>query len=142
MFQKYKEIFFGIAFGIAAMLIDTAMDAAVEGTSLGQGLAGHPGMIFYRLGFVVLGLILGWLLWRNNKREREVRLLTETLQNLQQQLSTQALLLRSTLQLLLTRNDLHLSEEAQRLVQDAYQRSQEFQRIAEQTMASLSVGGR
>lgn len=82
MFQKYKEIVFGIGFGFAALLIDTAMDAKVEGSSFAEGLAAHPGMMVYRLGFVLLGLALGWLLWRNRKREREFRLLMETLQNL------------------------------------------------------------
>ena len=131
MFQKYKEIIFGIAFGVAAMIIDTGMDAKVEGNTFTGELAAHPAMMLYRLGFVVLGLLLGWLLWRNRKREREVRLLTETLHIFQQQCGTQAVLLRSALQILLTRDDLHLSDEAQRLVHDAYQKSQEFQRIAD-----------
>jgi hypothetical protein len=33
MFQNYKEIFFGLAFGIGAMLIDIAMDAMADGNS-------------------------------------------------------------------------------------------------------------
>ena len=67
MFQKYKEVVFGIGFGIAAMIIDTGMDAKVEGNSLADELTAHPGMMLYRLGFVLLGLAFGWLLWRNRK---------------------------------------------------------------------------
>ncbi len=137
MFQKYKEIILGIGFGIAAMIIDTGMDAKVEGTTLAGELTGHPGMMFYRLGFVLLGLVLGWLLWRNHKRDREFQLLEETLHRLQQECGTQAVLLRSTLQVMLTRDDFHLPDEAQRLVRDAYERSQEFQKIAEQRMPAI-----
>ena len=134
MFQKYKEIIFGIAFGFLVMMIDTAMDANVEGASLAQELTGHPGMMLYRFGFILLGLAFGWLLWRNHTRDREYRLLKEALQNFQQQSATQCLLLRSTLQVLLTRNDLHLPDEAQGLLRDAYQKSQELQRLAEEKL--------
>jgi hypothetical protein len=138
MFQKYKEIIFGIAFGVAAMIIDTGMDAKVEGNTFTGELAAHPAMMLYRLGFVVLGLLLGWLLWRNRTREREFRLLAETLHNFQQQCATRCLLLRSTLQILLTRDDLHLSDEAQQLIRDACQKSQELQRIAEEKLPIVS----
>ena len=137
MFQEYKEIFFGLAFGLGAVIIDTVMDASAEGYSYLGELAAHPAMILYRAIFIVLGLGLGWLLWQRNRSEREVRRLSETLHRIQQQCGTQGLLIHSTLQVLLTRSDLHLPEEAQRLVHEAYQRSQEFQRIAEE---KVSVG--
>jgi len=66
MLQEYKEIFFGIAFGIGAFVIDTAMDAAAEGTSYFGELSAHPTMILYRAVFILLGLALGWLLWQMN----------------------------------------------------------------------------
>jgi hypothetical protein len=138
MVQKYKEIVFGVVFGIAAMVIDTAMDASTEGRSLANELASHPGMIVYRLGFVLLGLILGWLLWRNHKRERELRQMAENFRRLQQQCSTNGLLLRSTLQLVLTRDDLHLSEEARRLVYDAFQKTEALQGFAEEKTPAAS----
>jgi hypothetical protein len=139
MLQQYKEIFFGLAFGIGAVIIDTAMDASAEGNSYFGELVAHPAMMFYRAMFILLGLALGWLLWQRNRTEREFRRLTETLRRIQQQVGTQGLLLRSTLQTLLTRNDLGLSDEAQRLVHDAYQRSQEFQRIAEEKVATAEA---
>lgn len=134
MFRKYKEIVFGICFGIAALMIDTALDGKAEGASFAEEIAAHPGMMVYRIGFLVLGLALGWLLWRNNKREREVRLLTVTLQSFQQQCAARCLLLCSTLQILLTRSDLHLSDQAQQMVGDAYQKSQELQRFVEEKL--------
>jgi hypothetical protein len=136
MFQKYKEIIFGIGFGIAALIIDTAMDGRVEGNSFVDESAAHPGMMFYRLGFVLLGLAFGWLLWKNRTREREFRLLKEALNYLQQQCEAKTLLLRADLQLLLTRNDFQLPDEAQQLVRDADQRAQEIQRLAEEKLPS------
>ena len=134
MFQQYKEIFFGLAFGIGAVIIDTGMDATAEGTSYVGELTAHPVMLLYRAVFILLGLGLGWLLWQRNQTERAVRRLTETLHRIQQQCGTQGFLLRSTLQTLLTRDNLGLSEEAQQLVHDAYQRSQEFEKIAEEKL--------
>jgi hypothetical protein len=136
MFQKYKEIIFGIGFGIAAMIIDATLDAKVDGNNLVHEAAAHPAMMFYRLGFVLLGLAFGWLLWKNRTREREFRLLKETLQNLLQQCEAKTLLLRADLQLLLTRNDFQLHDEARQLVRDAYQRAQELQRLAEEELPS------
>ena len=131
MLQNYKEIFFGLAFGIGAVLIDTGMDAMADGNSLVDEVTEHPGMLLYRAVFIVLGLALGWVLWQRNRREREYRQLAETLRKIQQECGTQALLLRSTLQNLLIRDDVHLSDAASQLVQEAYQKTQELQRIAE-----------
>src|SRR5271169_1324189 len=131
MLQNYKEIFFGLAFGIGAVFIDTAMDAMANGNSLLDEVSEHPGMLLYRAVFIVFGLALGWVLWQRNRREREYRQLAETLRKMQQECGKQAFLLRSTLQNLLIRDDVHLSDAASQLVQDAYQKTQELQRIAE-----------
>ena len=135
MFQKYKEILFGLAFGIGAVVIDISMDAMADGNSFIDEMGEHPGMLLYRAVFVVFGLFLGWLLWQNNRREREVRRVAEMLHKLQQECGTQGLLLRSSLQTLLMRDDLRLTDDASRLLEEAYARSQEFQRIAEQKSA-------
>ncbi len=135
MLREYKEIFFGLAFGIGAVIIDTGMDAKAEGVSYYWELTSHPAMMLYRAAFILLGLGLGWLLWQRNQTEREVRRLTETLHRIQQQCGTQGLLLSSTLQTLLTRSDIGLSAEAQQLAQNAYQRAREIQRIAEEKLA-------
>ena len=137
MFQKYKEILFGLAFGIGAVVIDTGMDAMANGNSLMDEVAEHPAMLLYRAAFIVLGLALGWLLWQRNRRERKFRQLAEAVRRLQQECGTQALLLRSTLQNLLIRDDVHLSDAASQLVQQAYQKTQELQNIAEQKLPPL-----
>lgn len=131
MFQKYKEILFGLAFGIGAVFIDTSMDAMVDGNGLMDEVAEHPGMMVYRAVFIVFGLVLGWLLWKRNRREREYRQMAEMLHKIQQECGTQALLLRSTLQNLLIRDDVHLSDAASQLVRESYERSQELQKIAD-----------
>jgi hypothetical protein len=134
MFQKYKEILFGLAFGIGAVLIDTGMDAMADGNSLIDEVGEHPGMLLYRAAFIVLGLALGWLLWQRNRRERAFRQIAETLHRLQRDFGTQALLISTKLQTLLTRDDLHLSDGASQLLHEAYLKSQELQRRAELTL--------
>ncbi|PYX63289.1 MAG: hypothetical protein DMG74_17580 [Acidobacteria bacterium] len=39
----------------------------------------HRPMLFYRVVFLLFGLVLGWLLWQKNKRERDFRRLAEAL---------------------------------------------------------------
>lgn len=129
MLQNYKEIFFGLAFGIGAVLIDTFMDATADGNSLVDEVTEHPAMLLYRAVFIVLGLGLGWLLWKNNQRERRYRQFAHTLRTIQQESEKQTLLLRSTLQNLLIRDDVSLSDAASQMVQNAYQQTTELQRI-------------
>ena len=133
MFQEYKEIFFGLAIGIGAALIDIGMDASTEGYSYMAEVGAHPAMMIYRAIFIVLGGGLGWLLWQRNRREREFRRLDESLHKIQQACSRQGLLLSSKLQLILTRDDLRLSEEARRLVQETYQMCHDFQALSGET---------
>ncbi|HVO78877.1 MAG TPA: hypothetical protein VMT39_02565 [Candidatus Bathyarchaeia archaeon] len=132
MFQRYKEIFFGLAFGIGAVFLDTGMDAMADGNSLIDEVGEHPRMLLYRAVFIVLGLALGWLLWQRNRRERQFRDVTEALRKLRQECGNEGLMLRSTLQTLLTRDDLQLSDGATQLVRQAYERTQVFQRLAEE----------
>lgn len=131
MLQNYKEIFFGLAFGIGAVLIDTFMDALADGNSLVDEVTEHPAMLLYRAVFIVLGLGLGWLLWKNNQRERRYRQFAQTLRTIQQELEKQVLLFRSTLQNLLIRDDVRLSDEASQMVQHAYQQTTELQKLSE-----------
>jgi hypothetical protein len=139
MLTKYKEIFFGFAFGLGAMLIDTAMDSITDGNSLADEIAEHPGMLLYRCAFIALGLLLGWLLWKNNQRERQVRNVTEALQKLQQGFRKEALLLSASLQAIIGREDFHHSENSLQLLREVYQRSQGLLRIAEQPIESKTA---
>ena len=138
MLQKYKEIFYGLVFGLGAAVIDSVMDAHAESLSLGDELAQHPGMLLYRALFVAFGLALGWLLWQKNKRERDFRRLAEALKRFHQEYGRDALLMHAKLQVLLTRPDLHLSPEAEELVRFVYQRSLEIQTLVKEKLPPLS----
>ena len=73
MLRRYKELFYGLL------------------------------MLAYRVGFVVFGLALGWLLWRNNTLERNYRIMAEAFAQIQRRLGQPALLIHSKMQVLLTR---------------------------------------
>jgi len=122
MLQKYKEIFYGGLFGFGAGVLDTFMDARMESLSFWDEMVHHRPMLFYRALFMLFGLALGWLLWQKNKREREFRDLSEVLRQFRQEYGGPAILMHAKLQVLLTRGDLHLSDEAEELVQFVYQR--------------------
>ncbi len=136
MLQKYKEIFYGGLFGLGAGILDTVMDARMEGLSLWDELVQHRPMLLYRTLFILFGLVLGWLLWQNNKRERELRDLSEILKRFRQEYEGPALLMHAKLQLLLTRKDLHLTDEAEELIQFVYQKSQELRGLARDKLPS------
>ena len=54
---------------------------------------------------------------------------------MQQRCSTHGLLVRSILQLVLTRDDIYHSDEARRLLQDTYHKTEALQTIAEESIA-------
>jgi hypothetical protein len=139
MLHKYKEIAYGAAFGMGAVIMDTAMDAHIEGQSFWAELVGRPTMLLYRTLFLVFGLILGWLLWQKNKRERDFRNLSETLKRFHEQYGRNALLMHTKLQVILTKQDLHLSPEAEELIQFVYQRSQELQALAKERLPRMAA---
>jgi hypothetical protein len=136
MLQRYKEIVYGGLFGLGAAVLDTFMDARMESLSFGDELVQHRPMLFYRVVFILFGLALGWLLWQKNKRERQFRDLEETLRRFRQEYGGPAILMHAKLQLLLTREDLHLSVEAEEIVQFVYQRSQDLQSLVQNKLPS------
>jgi hypothetical protein len=136
MLQKYKEIFYGGFFGFGAAVLDTFMDARMENLSLQDELIQHGPMLFYRALFILFGLAFGWLLWQKNKREREFRDLSEILNRFRQEYGGPAILMHAKLQVLLTREDLRLSDEAEELVQFVYQRSQDLQSLVKNKLPS------
>lgn len=140
MFQKYKEIVYGLLFGAGAAVIDTVMHAQMTDRSFwAEFMRPQPAMIFYRVLFLVFGLALGWLLWQKNKRERDFRHLAETVEKFHHDLCAPALLMHTKLQVLLTREDLHLSHEAEEVVRFAYERSREIQALAKERLPSPST---
>ena len=136
MLEKYKEIFYGGLFGLGVAILDTFMDARMEGLSFRDESVQHHPMLLYRILFVFLGLALGWLLWQNNKRERQFRNLSEILRRFRQEYGGPAIIMHAKLQVLLTRKDLHLSPEAEELVQFVYQRSQDLQSLVKNKLPS------
>ena len=136
MLQKYKEIFYGGIFGFGVSVIDTVMDARMEGLSFLDEMVQHRSMMFYRTMFITFGVVLGWLLWQNNKREREFRDLAEILRRFRQGYEGPALLMHTKLQTLLTRKDLHLPAEAEELVRFVYQKSQDLQAFVRNELPS------
>lgn len=139
MLQKYKEIFYGILFGLGAGIIDTVMHARMGNTSVWiEMVQPQPTMIFYRVLFILFGVALGWLLWQKNKRERDFRHLAETVEKFHRDLCAPALLMHTKLQVLLTRQDLQLSREAEEVVRFAYERSREIQTLARERLPPQS----
>ena len=131
MLSNYKEIFYGIAFGLGAAALDTAIDASTAERGFFAEIGAHPAMILYRGLFVLYGFLLGWLLWTNNKRERELRQLIENVRRFHQEYEAQAVVLHTNLQLLLTKN-LQLPPDVDALVRATYEKSRNLQSLAKQ----------
>lgn len=133
MLRKYKEIFYGLAFGVGAGVIDTVMHGQMADRSLWEELVRpQPMMIFYRVSFLLFGLALGWLLWQKNRGERDFRSLTEVVEKFHRDLCAPAFLMHTRLQVLLTKEDLHLPREAEEAVRFVYERSLEIQALAKE----------
>ena|SRR5690242_13940981 len=134
MLSDYKEIVYGVAFGVGAAILDTALDARAEAQSLTGEIGGHPVMMLYRALFVVLGFFIGWLLWRNNHRERQFRTLVEQIRRFYQEYEAHAIVLHTDLQLLLTKN-LKLAPEDESLLRTTYEKSRELQALVKERPA-------
>ena len=93
MLQRYKEVFYGLLFGLGASVIDVFMHASMEQQGFWMELI-HPQpiMVAYRVFFIAFGLALGWLLWRKNKVERDFRSLAETVEQFRRGISAPAVL--------------------------------------------------
>ena len=78
MLNRYKGIFYGPLIGFGAWVIDGAMHVQEgDGRFRSELVHVHGGTFVYRNFFLVFGLVLGWLLWTRNRREREFRQLSE-----------------------------------------------------------------
>ena len=146
MLEKYKEITYGVLFGVGAIIIDTLMDAHMDAEDFWTALVGHRAMLLYRLLFIAYGLIFGFLLWQRNRRERDFRYVVEAFKRIRLECGRISLLIHANMQLLLTRDDFHLPHEAEHLVRAAYERSHELQAIANEGLSvnafDHTAGGR
>ena len=78
--REFREIVYGGLFGLGAAAIDIVMHARMYGQELvDEILHPGPGMAFYRVLYVAFGFLLGWVLWRRNRKERKFRLLLKRL---------------------------------------------------------------
>ena len=135
MLRRYKEIFYGLIFGLGAACIDTLVDASTQQRSFWDfGL----GMLLYRTVFVLFGVLLGWLLWRNNQSERESRSLIETVQKLQANIGPPTVIIHAQTQLLLTKSGVALSPETEGIVRSIHEQSMKLQSIAKDSTALLT----
>jgi len=78
MFQKYREIFYGAIIGLGAACLDTFIDAQTQGNSFGDQITQYPSVMLYRAIFLLFGLAIGFLIWRNRRRERDFQRVVAT----------------------------------------------------------------
>ena len=95
----------------------------------------HPTVMLYRAIFLLFGLAIGFLVWRNRRRERDFQRVFASAERLQQGCSKQSLLINTKIQVLLTRDDFHLSPEAQALLRGIYDSSKEIQTLVRDKLA-------
>ncbi len=135
MLRRYKEIFYGLLFGLGAACIDTLVDAGTQHRAFWDfGL----GMLLYRAVFVLFGFTLGWLLWRNNQSEREFRSMIETVQKLQANIGPPTVIIHAQTQLLLTQSGAPLPPEIEGIVKSIHEQSMKLQSIAKDSSALLT----
>ena len=127
MLRRYKEIFYGLIFGVGAVCISTFVD--------GNDQHSRPEMLLHRAVFVLFGLTLGWLLWRDNQGERNFRWLIAAMQKLQSGIGAPTVIIHAQTQLLLTKPGAPLPPEIEVMLRSIYEQSQRLQAIAKNPTA-------
>ena len=129
MLKRYREIFFGFLFGVGAACIDMFTDAKMQDKPFWDVSAG---MALYRMLFLLFGLILGWLLWRKNQRERQFRSMLTAMEKLCREIGPPTVMIRAHTQSLLTKPELRLPQDVETLIKAIYEESHKLQSIARQ----------
>lgn len=132
--RRYKEIIYGLIFGLGAAGIDTFVDAASEHKAFWDFGAA---MLLYRALFVLYGFILGWLLWRNNRSEREFRSLAATMQKLQHDIGPLTVIIHAQTQLLLTKPGTPLPQDIEAIVRSIHEQSLKLELISKDSNTLL-----
>lgn len=128
--MRYREVLYGLTFGLGACVIDIVMHARMNGrTALEELIRPDREMVFYRVLFLALGVALGMLLWQKNKGERELRRLAEVVRQLRHDVAGPALLIHTNVQLLLTREGLALPGNAEPLLRAVYEESKKLRSL-------------
>src|SRR5215510_8846860 len=80
MIGRYKEIFFGLLLGLAMWVADAVMHVRMpmvgrehEPAFAEELLSLNRPQLITRLIFAGFALLLGWMLWRSNRRVRDAR---------------------------------------------------------------------
>jgi hypothetical protein len=128
--RNYKEIGFGVLFGLGASLIDISMHSSMENRPWIDEFI-HPSllMLLYRFMFLLLGITLGVLLWQRNRVERDSRRYAALLGDLRRDLAGPSMILHTNLQLMLTRHQAELTPPLRQIVELSYENSKVVQRV-------------
>jgi len=129
MFRKYREIFYGAIIGLGAASLDTFIDAQTQQNSFVDQITQHPTVMLERSVFLLFGLAIGFLVWRNRRRERDFQRISSAAERLQRASDKQALLINTKVQVLLTRDDFRFPPEAQQLLRGIYDSSKQLQTL-------------
>ncbi len=135
MFRKYRDIFYGGIIGLGAACLDTFIDAQSQQNSFVDQITQYPTVMFERAIFLLFGLAIGFLVWRNRRRERDFQRIFSAAERLQQGSDKQALLINTKIQVLLTREDFRLPQEAQELLRGIYDSSKKIQTLVRDKLA-------
>lgn len=134
--NRYKEIFYGVLFGLGASIIDTVMHAQMAGRSFwNELLEPQPAMIIYRVLFLFFGLALGWLLWTRSRREREFRRLAEIYERFHREVADPAFLIHAKCEELLWLDDSELPAQARESVRFDYDKVRTIESLAKERLA-------
>jgi hypothetical protein len=129
MFRKYREIYRGGIIGLGAAGLDTFIDAQTQENTFVDQITQHPTVMLYRAIFLFFGLAIGFLIWRNRRRERDFQRIFSAAERLQRASDKQALLINTKIQVLLTRDDFHFPPDAQQLLRGIYDSSKQLQTL-------------
>lgn len=141
MISRYREVLFGLVIGLVAVIVDVIMHARMQDRSFAEELIQpHIEMLFYRLLFLAFGVVLGWLLWKSNKRERESRYLAEALDKLCRDIAAPSIIIHTQAQVLLMRDHPALPAEVESALRTIHEHSTRLQSLANRRRSSDDLG--
>ncbi len=95
MIRQYKEILFGLAFGLAMWVVDAAMHAQIgsnEGSWAGSFIKELPDPEstpqFFGVLFLSVSMSLGFLFWRCNRKHRQAKDVEQELRSLRRAMTS------------------------------------------------------
>lgn len=146
MIRQYKEIFFGLALGLAMWVIDAAMHVQI-----GSHNASWPRSFIrelflpesstpqsYRVLFVAVAMVLGVVLWRSNQRQRQAQDTEQKLRNLHRAMTSPVMLIVGYSKLLIGNRQLNPDSTTQFMVQVIHDSALKLQALAEKSSLTES----